>query len=923
MNAAHLATPDKLTTLRLQLHKNGYHPVPVMGPHVKTASAGKRPGITAWETECLNAEPEKIQSWSRSHRNCTNTGLLCGEIVGVDIDVLDKVLSAELVAMASKLLGPTPLERIGRSPKTLLLYRVERRHKKIATPDLIFGDDVNNKDARAKVEILADGQQFVAFGVHPDTESTYRWPNRSPRDIPVSEIPLVSRAALEKFVEEAEQKLRAAGARTAREIRGGTKVEQQGDPHRKAGGHKGKTRGVFRGEKPNRHVIADALDHIPNDMDYDEWISIGFALYDGLGDSGRDLWEKWSAQSPKNDPRLTARKWTSFASGNSITVGTLFWHAEQNGWQRSPSDGAWPEPSSTQEDLPSGYRFRRTGLYWSDPDDHANQRLKLSDRFKIVAETRDVESTSWGILLEWQDHDGRGHRLALPKAMLAGDGSEARKVLLDGGLFVAPGQKARNLLNSFLLQIRSPRRARATQRVGWHDQAFVLPDESYGDAQDDKLLLQTTTAQEHTFRQSGTLEDWQQNIARYAVGNSRLVLALSAAFAGPLICPCSAEGGGIHFRGASSTGKTTALHVAGSVWGGGGVTGFVRSWRATSNGLEGVALSHCDTLLCLDEISQLPSREAGEVGYMLANGFGKARSARDGSARRPASWRVLFLSSGELGLADKIAEDGRGRRFAAGQRVRIVDVPADAGAEMGVFENLHGFPSPEALARHLRQATKHHYGVAGRGYLREVIPVMNGLEKEVAEITKRFVKQHVPPGADGQVERVAQRFALIAAGGEIATRVGILPWDEGEATTAVARVFKAWIDERGGSEPAEEREGIEAVQAFLLSHGMARFIPAWEEEEQEEEEEERRSRVPIIRDVAGFRKKVAGGWDYFINSPAWKEICAGLDPRRTASVMVTRGFIIPDKGSHHSKLLRIPGHDRQRLYHVPSEFLEG
>jgi putative DNA primase/helicase len=401
-----------------------------------------------------------------------------------------------------------------------------------------------------------------------------------------------------------------------------------------------------------------------------------------------------------------------------------------------------------------------------------------------------------------------------------------------------------------------------------------------------------------------------------------LVLALSAAFAGPLICPCSAEGGGIHFRGASSTGKSTALHVAGSVWGGGGVTGFVRSWRATSNGLEGVALSHCDTLLCLDELSQLPSREAGEVGYMLANGSGKARSARDGSARRPASWRVLFLSSGELGLADKIAEDGRGRKLAAGQRVRIVDVPADAGAEMGVFENLHGFASPEALARHLREATQHHYGVAARAYLREVIPAINDLEKEVAEITKRFVKQYVPQGADGQVERVAQRFALIAAGGEIATRVGILPWDEGEAIAAAGRVFEAWLDARGGSEPAEELEGIEAVRAFLLSQGPSKFIAAWEEEEQEEIEGF--SRSPIIRDVAGFRKKFGDGWDYYINPPAWRNICAGLDPRRTASVMVARGFLIPPaKGSHHSKLMRIPGHGRQRLYHVPSEFLEG
>jgi uncharacterized protein (DUF927 family) len=565
--------------------------------------------------------------------------------------------------------------------------------------------------------------------------------------------------------------------------------------------------------------------------------------------------------------------------------------------------------------LPTGYRFRADGLYWSDPNDPDKPDLKLSGCFDVLAETRDGEGASWGLLLHWVDHDGRDHQFALPRAMLAGDGAEARRVLLDGGLYVAPSPKARGFFNSFLLQARSPNRARATQRIGWHDNAFVLPDESFGGIQNDRTLLQTTTAHEHTFRQSGTLESWQQQVAQHAVGNSRLILALSAAFAGPLIGPCSAEGGGLHFRGASSTGKSTALHVAGSVWGGGGLTGFVRSWRATSNGLEGVALAHCDTLLCLDELSQLASKEAGEAAYMLANGSGKARSARDGSARRPATYRVLFLSSGEIGLADKIAEDGRGRRMAAGQRVRIVDVSAEAGAGMGMFEELHGFESAEAMARHLREATQQHYGVAGRAYLKEIVPAIGELQKQVAEIVKSFSEHYVPDGADGQVERVAQRFALIAAGGEVAARAGILPWDQGVALEAAGKIFEAWIEERGGSAPAEEREGIEAVRAFLLANGQARFLAPWGADEDKR----------TVHDLAGFRQQPeeGGGWDYYINSAAWKEICAGLDPRRTAAVMVAKGFIDTEGGPHHSKLVRVPGHGRLRLYHVISEFMEG
>jgi uncharacterized protein (DUF927 family) len=591
-------------------------------------------------------------------------------------------------------------------------------------------------------------------------------------------------------------------------------------------------------------------------------------------------------------------------------------------------DDAAPGTTRQTDDrfkLPFGYGFRKAGLFWSDPADSEKPDLHLSGPFDVVAETRDGEGSSWGLLLHWIDHDSRDHRLAIPRAMLAGDGSEARKMLLDGGMYISPSQKARQMFNAFLLQVRSPVRARATQRIGWHSDAFVLPDDCFGGPDGDTHLLQTATAHEHSFRQSGTLESWQQNVARYAIGNSRLVIALAAAFAGPLIGPCSAESGGVHFRGASSTGKSTALHVGGSAWGGGDVNGFIRSWRATANGLEGVALGHTDALLCLDELSQLAAREAGEAAYMLANGSGKSRSSRDGSARKPSRWRIMFLSSGEISLADKIAEDGRGRRMAAGQQVRIVDIPADAGAGLGLFENLHGYDSAELFARHLRSATQAHHGVAAREYLKRLVPDVQKIRPAVMSIIEEFGKQYVPAGADGQVSRVAQRFGIIAAGGELAIQLGILPWSRGEAVKAAGKCFEDWLSVRGGVEPAEVREGIEQVRAFLLSNGMARFIPAWEDERESERSDfDRRAPSRIAqRDVAGYREKVGDGWDFYVTASAWKdEICRGTDHRRLAATMQARGFIESPAGAHIGKSIRVPGYGKLRLYHIPARFLD-
>jgi putative DNA primase/helicase len=323
-----IASPQELSDLRLKLHTNGYHPVPVLGAHITDKAAGKRPTMTAWQTKCLTAEPHEIANWSRSQRNNTNTGILCGKIVGVDIDVLDVDLSAKLVARAQELFGTTPLRRIGRAPKMLLLYRVETPHDKLSTSDLLFDDG-----SKAKVEILAEGQQFVGFGIHPDTRAPYYWPDKSPLDIAASDVPLVKLETLEKFVGEAEEVLGAAGGRTAGQIKGKTKVAS-GTRAQNQREKQGKIVGGFRdGEKQSREKIADALDHIPNDLNYDDWIRIGYALYHGLGDNGRDLWENFSAKYPDHDPKVTQEKWPTFANGRSITVATLFHYASQNGWR--------------------------------------------------------------------------------------------------------------------------------------------------------------------------------------------------------------------------------------------------------------------------------------------------------------------------------------------------------------------------------------------------------------------------------------------------------------------------------------------------------------------------------------------------------------------------------------------------------------
>jgi hypothetical protein len=187
--------------------------------------------------------------------------------------------------------------------------------------------------------------------------------------------------------------------------------------------------------------------------------------------------------------------------------------------------------------LPRGFFMRSDGLYLQ-PDDPEKPPVHVCGRLAVATETRDADGRAWGVLLRWLDREGREHQWAMPRSMLAGDGAELRAHLLDGGLFLAPGRKAREALMSFLAAVSPGRFARVVSRLGWHATAggrvFVLPHRTLGASASEDVMLQTDRPDAlPPLRQAGTLAEWQREIAARAVGNSRLAFAISAAFAAP------------------------------------------------------------------------------------------------------------------------------------------------------------------------------------------------------------------------------------------------------------------------------------------------------------------------------------------------------------------------------------------------------
>ena len=555
--------------------------------------------------------------------------------------------------------------------------------------------------------------------------------------------------------------------------------------------------------------------------------------------------------------------------------------------------------------MPDGFILRTRGgvesLWHIEPqDDGPDKETRLGPPLHVLGATRDEHGNAWGLLLQWKDPDGRQHTWAMPKSLLVADPTAWLSRLADEGWSGAPGSKAKNLVALYLSTYRTNRRIRCVPRSGWHDGVYVAPDATIGQPSNNERIVLQVQSSHNPFITGGTLEAWQSTVSTWAKGNSRLVLALSASLAAPLLEMAGQESGGFNFMGQSSTGKTTALVVAGSVWGKGSSSGgYIQNWRATANGLEGLAALHSDAALCLDELSQAPSRAVNEAAYMLANGMGKTRASQDGSARAAKSWRCLVLSTGEKGLAEKIAEDGS--KVQAGQMVRLIDVPADAGAGLGLFEDIHGYPSAQAFVDALKRGASTNYGHAARVFIQQFIDNREKATPVLLAGLDQGLEQLCPQDADGQVKRVAKRFLLAALAGELATEWGLLPWEPGDSLQAAKVCFDAWLGQRGGTGAHEDTAILSQVKLFIEQHGSSRF-----------QDLDRPEATCINR--AGFRRDQDGQTTYYILPESFKEVVKGHSPARAAKVLKDAGLLQADGRNLKRRGPNFPGLGRAICY---------
>jgi len=528
----------------------------------------------------------------------------------------------------------------------------------------------------------------------------------------------------------------------------------------------------------------------------------------------------------------------------------------------------------------------RNGVFWQEPfgeEDTPKTPLWLCSPLIVLAETRDTVQSNWGRLLSWRDNDGHLHTWACPVEFVQSqDTAEFRRELARGGLLIATNGKARQKLVDYVLTYppQSEERIRCVDKIGWHGERYVLDTRVFGKAGAEGVIYQGATSAD--FSIAGDLDAWKQEVASLAVGNSRILFAISCSFAGTLVEMAHESGGGFQFTGATSRGKTsTIVDPAASVWG--HPDRFAKKWRTTANGLEALCLSRNHAILILDDLGQSEARECGQAAYLIANGQGKARMLREGGNRPLSTWRTMLLSCGEVDISQHMAEAGQTVR--GGQVVRLPSIPADAGVGMYVLERLHNQPDGRHFSDAMKTVTRQCYGCAGVTFLEKLTENVGEVSAEIhGAITELVRAMKIPDGTAPEVGRVAARFALVAYAGELATRYGATGWPQGEATRAALRCFDDWFKESGGSLGVDEKVLFAQVSAFLQAHGASRFPP-----HDISEEDLRR-----VLNRAGFSYSDGERLFFLAESGTFrKELCKGFNLTVATKALIKAGWLVP------------------------------
>lgn len=262
---------------------NGFEIVPI-------TPGEKFPLLKGWRT--VKATPALIERWLKNGHANDGIGIRTTHTPLIDIDVLDKDIGDRVQDFIETHLGFAPV-RFGNGFKRGMLFRTETPFTKILSTIYI-----DPRGRKSQIEILGEGQQFVAFHIHPNTKKPYHWErDDSPENNSVDDLPVLTEADARKVVTFFEQTAEEAGWH-----RQSTAVTTVGSDPLDEWNLDAEPLGLDDDEL-RRKVMLIPNDDVPYEGQDLSWLNMMAAIHHETGgsDAGYDIALSWSEQSGKHE----------------------------------------------------------------------------------------------------------------------------------------------------------------------------------------------------------------------------------------------------------------------------------------------------------------------------------------------------------------------------------------------------------------------------------------------------------------------------------------------------------------------------------------------------------------------------------------------------------------------------------------------
>lgn len=283
-------------------------------------------------------ERDGVESKVRNVANGDGIGILTKFTPAIDIDCFDKSIVEQMKQWCFDNLGDAP-ERIGNAPKSLLVYATDKPFRKV-TSARYYDPAHPERDPKRKgqrLEVLGDGQQFVAFHTHPDTGKPYEWPDEDPTTLAMLDLEPITLKHAEAACREFERLCEAAGWER---LGDGSASASNDNAPADAADALGELDPPEETEAEVARVKSalEAMKSVASDYDYDQWRNVLFSLKWTRWDCAEALAREWSESSDKHVTKEFNTVWRGAQKrdrGREITLGTLFNMAKKVGWDAS------------------------------------------------------------------------------------------------------------------------------------------------------------------------------------------------------------------------------------------------------------------------------------------------------------------------------------------------------------------------------------------------------------------------------------------------------------------------------------------------------------------------------------------------------------------------------------------------------------